>query len=492
MKYFYNLKFDKISSAKCNMFLVSVLYEQKSIPNNPYYQHYDYYLMDCLGRVFDEKVEKVDLEVDKAEKLFEITMDGNKFLMNQDLKTIAYGYKKVEFDAGEFGVITGIDDKRNYISRQGELINLDGVKQIFPFSNGLGVVQLDDGKYAYVNEKFEISKNKFDCAYEFFDSDYATVYLNGKFYVVDRNAEIVSKGFDNLVFSYSGKKVIEPFVKGKGFSSTCYDFDGNKLCENEQYVYPERSGVLRTFDKQNITHYFDTETGKKIGGDYGLSSADFRGNMAPVIVGEDENGFIWTVLKKDGSTFKNLYGAASAMSDKLMAVYVDSPSGNTGNYFIVDENENLITKKRFKRVSQFYEGMASVGLTKDRMTYLRESDLKVLEETFDDTNYFSCGYGVVKNNGRTDAITKNGVHLSEISEFAEEIDKDPMNILKMPEEYLDDNLLVSRFYNQAQKNIDNTQVTNIEDKTTLLHQKAIINRFFAERGMENQKVNEKS
>ena len=43
----YNLKFDKISSAKCNMFLVSVLNDQKSIPGNPYYQHYDYYLMDC-------------------------------------------------------------------------------------------------------------------------------------------------------------------------------------------------------------------------------------------------------------------------------------------------------------------------------------------------------------------------------------------------------------------------------------------------------------
>lgn len=446
MRYFHDFECSKISDCECNYFIVYVEDESSS----KYNPKFSMFLMDNLGRIFDNaKINNVNFNVDCKKELFSVKVKGESVILNQNLEVFARDYNDFRFTDETFGVIV-IGNKPYFISRAGDIMVEIENKDLQRFYYGKSAIKKENGKYSFIDDKMVVSEKEFDYAYwSNFCVDYGLVKLDDSYYVVDRNYEIVSKPFPAIVFPLAKDCVAWPFKNG--LFEGIFDFQGNQLYPGYARVFLTSEDVFKvqTHDKKIL--YFDMKTGKQIGGEYELSSEDFLGGVAPVIVGENDEGFIWTGLKKDGSTFKNEYGYVYILRENFIAVCVDDPVKKVSKFYFVDNNENLLMEKPVYEVVFGREDVLAVKVNKSKYSYLDVNKLVILKEKFDRASRFSCGYGVVKNGATFDAVTKTGVHLSEISKFTQTLDEDPLNFLKMPLNFREDRELLDRYYRSAKK-----------------------------------------
>lgn len=493
MKYLYNTKIEAMTNSIKNKFVVSIFNAEKTAARATKWSAptiCDYYIMDNLGRIYDFKIDNLDFSFDEErnDEFFEVQIDGVKYLFDDNMKVAIYGYKKIsDFSKEGIAVLTKNDDTQILVKKDGSVF-CDKYLLYAGFENGLCMVKLDSGKFGFIDEDLNELPNEFEDVVPFVNKDYTWYKDESGEYVIDRNFEIVGGPFQNILIINDDNIVITLLDEGK--RCQFFDVSGREIFENAREVKDSTSGVIRIETHDSKVQYYDKETGKQIGGDFKLSSGQFYGDMCPVVVGENEDGFLWTVLKKDGSMFRKRYGAVTMLDDKHVAVFDDnSQCDNDAKYFIVDENEKIVTQKTFRRIDPFVDGVALVEKSNKKWSYLN-TDFETIKDTLKKANTFNCGFGVViKKSGSVDAVDSFGILLSEISMFAEKIDKNPKAFLDLPEEFFGDTTLITNLYNLAIRNIERliNETTNLDESNQLKFLAAEIEKYFAKVIQESAK-----
>ena len=118
-------------------------------------------------------------------------------------------------------IIIGLQNKYNYINKNGKLLSKQWFDNWWELQNGLAKIELN-GKYNVINTDGEIISNQWFDYIDSFKDGFAGVRLNGKYNFINTDGEILSKQwFDNCRDFYDGYAYVRlngssKFVDTKG------------------------------------------------------------------------------------------------------------------------------------------------------------------------------------------------------------------------------------------------------------------------------------
>jgi len=388
-------------------------------------------LVDKIGRVYDFEYYEIK---PRPEGFFVVqeSIFGLKTLIDSYGNVICKDCKDIDFFSDDgIALVETKDKQKRWMTKTGELFG-EQFKNIGCFSGGYGCVQLDDGMWTYVDKNLEPINAKFDRVYPFLHgNDFASVIVEGKYYVINKQFEIVSGPYDHILCFENNDILLCKKNKPEGDKNVYayYKVDGRQIGEDYKMIFGFTNGIGRVETERGIS-FIDTE-GRPIGNRSFMTANSFGEHMA--VVGEfDENGeHTFTFLRRDGTLFKNWYPAVIDETEGLGAVWINN------KYYYIDENEQIHGKKGYKNASLFDEGVTHFSPKKGKSKYLTRDFVQFGEE-FDRTWHFSEGFGVVKNGEFCDAINKKEIKLSEISKLAKQIEENPSAVLNLPEKILRD------------------------------------------------------
>ncbi len=418
MRYFNECEINSLSACENGRFIANVGKGKNT-------------LVDQIGRVFDFEFNEIEARSDgffaaKTGWVNEMLIDANGNIVCKEAKEIDL------FSDDGIALVTELDGSRRWLTKTGEKFGeqFDGIGC---FSGGFGCVMKSDGKWTYVDKNLKMADVSFDGVKPFFrNCPYTTVEIGGGEYVINKSLEVLSGPYKNVMWIENNGLVLTSDKNPETNQCTYAYFsaDGKPVSKPYKMVFGFVNGLCRVVDEKG--HNFIDETGKEISTEYYKMAGNFGERLA-YVGGFDENGdFTFTYMRRDGTVFGEWYPVANDETEGLI-------SAMKGTKFVVmdAEKEKVISKKGYKRLGLFHEGLTSFECAKDKYTYMGHDFVPFVEQ-FDTARPFSEGFGVIKQNGKYDAITKNQIKLSELSVFAKEIEQNPSAVLDLPQNILVD------------------------------------------------------
>lgn len=471
MTYFFEDKITRVSRCVNDRFIV-----QKQVGERDGWREkvpvYGDFLMDTLGRISSEYYDKISIFEDALEEVengfFIAEKDGVKFLIDGNFNVIASDFQYIsKFSENGLALIQFKKGERYFwINRNGEILGAE-YENVGQFSFGFAPIKID-GKWFFVDEKFEVKSEGFEGLADTSSSKYFMARNGEDYFVLDREFKIVSKPLPSFL-DVSDYGLVYKIKAEKGELFQVLDFDGNELFT--------ASSINRCNDrifmlqKNGRTYFFNQETRKLVGREEGFVRSDgFDGSIAPVCLGYDERDEgIYTFLKEDGSLMTPRYEMTRMVKKDRGVAYLPNAVGERGKYYFTDENGNAYGKG-YSRLGRFNDGLAYFECKKDRYTFVSE-DGKRFSRDYDDVGNFSNGFGVVREGKSYDVVDTHENYMSEISDFAKRIENDPLQFLNIPEKFYGDTPLVERLYSFAKAVLEGRWSDNLseEEKQKLLH-----------------------
>lgn len=425
MKYFHESEISFLEGCQNNRFIVHFGKEGCS-------------LMNKIGEISDQRFRKITPRNDgyfvvEKEFLVDTLIDENCRIICDDCQDIS------EFSDDQIALVVKRDGQKRWITKEGFEFG-EQFKDIGYFSGGFGPVALDNGKWSYIDKNMNVANVSFDLATSFFENDHAIVVNDDKFYIINKKFEIVSGPYHDVYFidgdmvlvKHQDKSFAYYSVDGKKISKDykmCFGFDGDiSMVESEQGVgYINRQGEEICEPKyKNVQHF-----GDKLG----------------VIGCFDKNGeHTFAFVKKDGSISQRWYPVADVDHEGKASAMIGR------KFYYLDENLNPISKG-YKRVGMFSNGVGTCEKPNGKSCYLDEN-FEEFGGEHDSVKTFGDGFGVVRNNGQYDAVSRAGLKLSKISEMAKKIELTPIKVLTLPEEFSNDKETLLNLCNHALEIID--------------------------------------
>ena len=187
MKYFYETEISSLANCINGRFIASVGKNKRT-------------LVDKIGRVYDFEYYSIR---PVPEGCFIVQEDSRwiETLIDKFGNVICSGCRDIDFFSEDgIAVIKKLDGSKRWITKQGQEFG-EQFKDIGPFSCGYGCVKLDDGSWTYVDTNLEPIGVSFTGVYSFtFDCDYSYVVIKNKYYVIDKNFQIQSGPYDDIMW----------------------------------------------------------------------------------------------------------------------------------------------------------------------------------------------------------------------------------------------------------------------------------------------------
>ena len=412
MEYFYNSEVQSLSDCKNGRFVA-------------YVGGYKHVLVDKIGRIVSDKYYRIEPRHDgyfsaSEGYLSEILIDANGRVICPECKKVSW------FSDDGIAVVTELDGSKCWLTTEGFKIQTP-FADIGEFSGGFGCVQLDDGKWSYVDRDMNIVDVKFDRTFGFGDGNFAKVVVDEQTFVINKNFQIVCGPFENIMWIDEEHGIIASHFKDKetGKMLYCYyDLQGNKIGKDYKMIHGFVNGLSRVQDESGYT-FIDTAgreiTDKRFGeaGNFGEHFAWVGGLTA------DRSDHEYTIIRRDGSLHGTWYPVVGDEQDGLISVMKGTRS------FLMNTNEKIVSKG-FKRLSGFSEGIATFESSPNKRKHMTASQEMFVEE-HDRAYAFSDGFGLVVDDGKYDAINKHQHKLSQLSKLAEIIEKEPVKVVEIAE-----------------------------------------------------------
>lgn len=238
------------------------------------------------------------------------------------------------------------DDKWGYIDKQGNTVIDYKFDAAMPFSDGLGMV-LEDEKTGYVDKDGNIV---IECKYdnageEGFQNGVARVYQDDEWGVIDKEG--------NTIVPFGKYYRIEAFKNG---------------------IAKVKSEVSRTYTSE--TGYIDTQG----------------------------NEIVEMSLDNLGLGYFN-----EGLALKSTAKYNDTSSSiSDTKYGYVDENLDVVIEQKYKKASDFSEGLAAVSEDGENIGFIDTKGNLVIDYQFKNAMPFKNGYAIVSNGEKCGVIDTKG------------------------------------------------------------------------------------
>lgn len=452
MRYLHKTPISYISQDG-DRFIVSILRDDKVR---------EYALMDEFGRISSKGY--YNLSKRQFDDYFTAQPDPNtQIVINNNGQEIFKCSSRDEIHAFHEGIAVyeGYKSTRNYyLTEDGKLIG-DEFKNVHGFANGLGVVELQNGKFAMVDKDMRVVTKEYEYLHPFFNKNYTAAKIDGKFVVIDREFNVVSEGIKNqsgdiepyaFIAYIDEENVIHHYnPERKGNKPwSLVGINGNKLGDDHDFVGNFVEGAARVHDKEG-TRYVDTN-GNYIGKGYFINCSDFSEGLA-VVGGFDENGeHIFAYMKKDGS-FLELDSAYLQKHPEVSRVwfgYLCDFSEGVGSVIVKGKTRQVVGHdgkilKGKHMLGLFHDGFATYETSSGKWSYVSPK-MEEFDREFDHAYHFENGRAVVADGKLYDVITTKQIMLSEISKFVELIEINPRNIENIPDKfYLDEKLITDLF-----------------------------------------------
>lgn len=488
MRYLFQTPARYIEQTEDDRFIVSVLHE-KGVREQA--------LMDEFGRILDTGY--YDISKRDFDEFYEAKIDvSTKVIIDKNGREFfrCGSRDKVYAFRDGYAVFEKYDlSRRYYVTTSGDIIGHQ-FKNVMGFANGLGVVQLENGKYVFIDASMNVSSPEFDFVLPFKNKDFTVAQINGKFIIIDRAFNVVSTGIKNE------KGEVEPYsfimkiddnnivhhrnIETDGPQCCFVDVFGNKLGTNHVRLNDFVEGIARVEDLEG-TSYVNLQ-GEYITSEHFINCSDFSEGIAVVGKAFSDEEHLFALMRKDG-TFVQIQSTYMKNNPQYEGVWVESAndfSEGICTLIVHGEVRRAVTPEgkvlKGKRwLGSFHSGLAYYQSSPKKWSFVRKN-FESFEQEFDDVSYFKGKFAVVANNKRYDVIKTNELMLSEISELVAEIERNPKNIVRVPDKfYLDEELMASLFQ------IALDVATQTEDKEFLAHSKLISERI-AEKIKEIKKI----
>ena len=452
MRYYHETEHVSVSEPCSDRFVISIKDPEPEVKPRYYYSTTKDYLMDMLGRISDVGFDHIETDPVFSEKrgdgFFIATKDKIKYLIDSNSNIIASDVKSVSRFNGRGIACVEFSDRSYWVDTKGKFYG-DEFADVGWFDHGFAPVRLKNGRCSFVNENFELVGKEFDKTFILFSGKFYGAEIEGSYYVLDRDFNVVSAPLDNIFVVTDYGYIIKHQNKDKFFGLEIVDMSGKRIASGK-IINGYDSKLLRIQD--DGYWFFNQETGKIIGGKTGFKYADeFNGEFTSVLLGYDERGEgIYTFIHEDGSMFLGTYEMAYMVKENIGAFYVPNKKGTSGKYFLIGPDERQIGNTGYKNLHSFgADGLAIYRKGKDTWSAIDETFHDVGFE-FDGISGFVDGFTTIKEGEKRKIIDKSGVKLSQISELAQKIENDFNLFFNLPEEILSDEPLITRLYNLAQ------------------------------------------
>lgn len=428
MRYFFEEPIITLNDCRNDKFVAGV-------PN------YKKVIVDKIGRIVSEEFKNIE---PRRDGFFEVSNDYSTVsLMNGDGKIVIAGCKDIdEFTDDGIALVTKLDGSKCWITKEGFEFGKE-YKNIGVFAGGYGAVQLENGKWTFIDKNFKPAGVTFDKV-SYFEGDYASVMLDGKFYAVDKEFKITAGPFEGLIFRQDNIfAVYENEPKDEKLPYAYYTGDGKKIGKNYALVHGFKNGMSRVQTKKGY-NFIDLE-GNEILTETFMTAGNF-GERYACVCKFDENGeHTFNFVDKSGKLLTDWYPYAGGAED-------DKPFVLKGRKCYYLNEKGKPAGKGYSRLSMTSEGVAHCETSKDKYSYLFENG--EFSEEFDGTSAFYCGFGVVRKDGHYDALNKQGHKLSKISQRASQIEAQPLSVLRFMDEFANDPETLNRLCDYAIEVLD--------------------------------------
>ena len=414
-------------------------------------------LMDEFGRISDDVY--YDLKARLFDDFFDAQLDyQTNILLDRNGNVIFKGHYEVHpFKDGVALMQYDYRDRCYFLSETGEVFG-EEFADVCGFANGLGVVELQNGKFCFVDRAMNIVSAEFEDVNPFTNPEYTSAVIDGKRVIIDRNYQVVSDGFidengkkqpydqimlidENNIIWHKDKQngVEEPY--------SYISIDGKKLGKSHKMIHGFCDGISRVQDKEG-TSFVDL-SGEYITTEHFLDMGNFSEGFGLVGYFETPDNQVVAIIKKDGSLLelKSSYFKKQTGYKKYFAEAINPFSDGfasimlrANNYQIVKPDGTVLSTK-YKGLGTFHSGCASFLSETGKTTFLR-TNLERFKKEFDSAYIFEGEFAKVVYNGRLDAVNTYEIMLSDISRFVFEIEQNPSSIKNLSDEILlDENLL---------------------------------------------------
>lgn len=418
MRYFYNTEILSMKECKNDRFIVNTGKSKHA-------------LMDKIGRISDNEYYEIR---PRRDGYFSASFGWrNELLLDSDGRVICEEAKDIDlFSDDGIAVVEELDGSKRWLTKDGVKFG-DQFADIGGFAGGYGSVKLDDGKWVFIDKNMNVVSPSFDGVRPFFNGGKYTCVLQGnEYFIINKQFEILSGPYENIMWFEEENDLFLTSKEDKETNKRFYVYytpDGQQIGKQYKMVHGFSNGFCRVDDGVKGYNYID-ESGKELCKESFMTAGNF-GEHFGYVGGFDEKGeHTFAYVRRDGSISENWYPYIGDESEGLLFVMKGSRS-----YFMNDKEK--IMSKGFKRLNGFNEGIASFESSKNKRTYMDRNFVPFSEE-FDSTGTFYGGFGVVRQNGNLDAVNKHQLKLSEISKFADAIEKNPIVVMNLPDKILED------------------------------------------------------
>ncbi len=479
MRYLFETKVQIISDCKNGMFVVRP--EGRGVT-----------LMDTLGQIYDFDFENITPR-DDGTFLCQVDKYKTYSLLDRNLNVLVSDAKEIgEFTNDGVALVTYFDDSnfngiKQWIKRDGTIFG-NGFQPESDFAYGFGAVKAEDSdvleivKYSsdslplfnIENGKPRVDSLKRTGVYvngfmPFKNPNYTIIELHNKKYVMDKELNIVTRGFDKgyQVNSYGKALVYEKNRLTNRPEFSIYDAQKQKnIFQPFSYFTNLDKDIYKIPCKDKLYRYVSFK-GIPINNEGYADGSEFENDFAIVTGLNTVFRGKSTYLKKDGTRFKNWYDECYPKSEGLFAV------NDNGKGMFLNDNEQQVGRT-FKRVSPFVNEHSVIDVNGGQ-TYINRKFMRFID-TFDEARAFSENMGVVKTNDEYDAISAGQNYLSEISKYAKEISKNPIEVfLNLPENVYADSKFENELFELAEFMVnsfsDAMDVSTLISKLTDAHKK---------------------
>ena len=413
MKYFFETQIKTLHDCKNDKFVAGV----------PDYKHV---IIDKIGRVVSGEYKTLD---QRRDGFFEVSNDYTTVsLMNPDGKIIIEGCRDIDdFSDDGIALVKKPDGSKWWITKEGYEFGKE-YKDIGPFAGGYGAVMLEDGKWTYIDKNFKPAPVSFDKV-GVFDEGYARVKVGEVQYVINTDFQVVAGPFAGVLFKDKGIFAVhEISPENLKLPYAYYNDKGQKISKNYRMLHGFINGFSRVECEKGYN--FIDEQGNELLTEPVMLAGNFGPRYAWVCKFDENGEHIHNFIDKKGRLVSDWYGMAGGAED-------DKPFVLKGRRCFYLNEKGKPAGKGYYSLSMTSEGVAHFESSKDKYSFLYE-DGSVSNEEFDQAGRVFCGVSVVKNDGVYDAINTKQHKLSLISRHASDIEREPLKVIRLIDEYADD------------------------------------------------------
>lgn len=429
MKYFFETEIKTLHDYKNDKFVAGV----------PNYMHV---IIDKIGRVVSDEYKTIN---QRRDGFFEVSSDYRTMtLLDPDCRVVISGCEDIdEFTDDGIAVAKKPDGTKCWITKEGYEFGKE-YKDIGSFAGGYGAVMLDDGKWTYIDKNFKMADASFDKV-GMFENGYARVKIGEYQYVINTDFSVIAGPFAGVLFRQDDMFAVhEVSPENPKRPYAYYTADGKKISKNYSMLHGFSNGLSRVECERGYN--FIDEQGNELLSETILLAGNFGPRFAWVCKFDENGEHIHNFIDRQGRLFTDWCGMAGGAED-------DKPYILKGRRCFYLNEKGKPAGKGYYSLSMTSEGIAHFESSKNKYSFLFE-DGSVSAEEFDHVGSFSCGTCVVRQNAEIDAVNKNQRRLSVLSRHAADIEREPITVIRLIDEFADDPESLARLCDHAIEVLD--------------------------------------